>query len=220
MKKLLITSVIFGALAIQGCATSGTGTTTGKAASTGIGALAGAAAGAIIGATTGSNHVGRDAVIGAAVGAVGGYVWNTHMQNQKEKMEAATAGTDVTVVKTADNRLKMEIPADAGFATGQYSIQPRLQSVLNTLATTLNQNNTTVIYVVGHTDSTGSDSINYPLSLNRANSTKNYLVSHGVSASRFTTEGKGSVEPIASNNTEAGRAQNRRVEIYVGQPAS
>ena len=220
MKKTLLISTLIGALALQGCATGAMQQPQGAGKSTAIGAVLGAAAGAIIGSTTGSNHVGRDAVIGAAVGGLGGYVWNNQMAKQQAALETATAGTGIDVQRTADNRIKMDIPADAGFATNQAMIQPRLQTVLNTVASTLNANNTTVVYVVGHTDSSGSDAINYPLSQRRAESTRNYLVNKGVSGSRFTTEGKGSTQPVSSNDTVAGRADNRRVEIFVGQPAS
>ena len=220
MKKLLITSVIIGAISLQGCATYNNGNPPGAGMAAGIGALAGAAAGAIIGSTTGSDKVGRDAAIGAAVGALGGYVWNNQMEKQRAAMETATAGTGIDVSRTADNQLKLEIPADAGFAVNQAYIQPRLQTVLNTFANTLNTNKTTVVRIVGHTDNTGYDAINYPLSKRRADSTKAYLVNKGVNESRFKTEGKGSTQPIASNATEAGRAENRRVEIFVGQPAN
>ena len=220
MKKLLITSVIIGAISLQGCATYNNGNPPGAAASAGIGALAGAAASAIIGSTTGSDKIGRDAAIGAAVGALGGYVWNSQMEKQRAAMETATAGTGIDVSRTPDNRLKLEVPADAGFAVNQATIQPRLQTVLNTFANTLNANKTTLVDIVGHTDNTGSDAINYPLSQRRADSTKNYLVAKGVSSGRITTAGKGSTQPIASNATEAGRAENRRVEIFVGQPST
>ena len=220
MKKLLIASVVMGTIGLQGCASYNNGNAPGAGVSTGIGALAGAAAGAIIGSTTGSDHVGRDAAIGAAVGAVGGYVWNNQMEKQRVAMEQATAGTGIDVERTPDNQLKLDIPTDAGFAVNQATIQPRLQTVLNTFASTLNTNKTTVVHIVGHTDNTGSDAINYPLSQRRADSTKNYLVAKGVSSNRFTTVGKGSTQPITSNATEAGRAQNRRVEIFVGQPAN
>ena len=219
MKKTLLISTLIGALALQGCATN-TMQPQGAGKSTAIGAVLGAAAGAIIGSTTGSNHVGRDAVIGAAVGGLGGYVWNNQMEKQRAAIEQATAGTGIEVTQTADNRIKMDIPADAGFSTNQAVIQPRLQTVLTTVGSTLNANSTTVVYVVGHTDSSGSDAINYPLSQRRAESTRNYLVNKGVSGSRFTTEGKGSTQPVSSNDTVAGRADNRRVEIFVGQPAS
>lgn len=221
MKKVLLISALIATIGVQGCATDGTATQPqGAVKSTGIGAVLGAAAGAIIGSTTGSHHVGRDAVIGAVLGGAGGYVWNYKMEQQQAALEKATAGTGIDVQRTADNRIKMDIPSDAGFATNQATIQPRLVTVLNTVASTLKTNNTTVVYVVGHTDSSGTDAINYPLSQNRADSTKNYLVGKGVSSARITTEGKGSTQPVASNDTAAGKAQNRRVEVYVGQPAT
>ncbi len=218
MKKIILASALVSTLFVQGCAT-GTMQPQGATNSAAIGAVIGAAAGAIIGSTTGSKHVGRDAVIGAAVGGLGGYVWNAQMEKQQAALEKATAGTGIDVERTADNRIKMDIPADAGFATGQSTLQLRLQTVLNTVASTLNTNNTTVVYVVGHTDNTGSDSINFPLSMRRAESTRNYLVNKGVSSSRFTVEGKGATQPVSSNDTVSGRADNRRVEVFVGQLA-
>lgn len=220
MKRTLLTATLVGALTLQGCATNGMQQPQGASTSAAIGAAIGAATGAIIGKTTGSKHVGRDAIIGAILGGVGGYVWNSQMEKQKAALEKATAGTGIDVERTADNRIRMEIPADAGFATNQANIQPRLQSVLNTVASTLNTNNTTVVYVVGHTDNTGSDATNYPLSTRRAESTRNYLLGKGVASSRFTIDGMGSSQPIANNGTTTGRAENRRVEIFVGQPAS
>jgi outer membrane protein OmpA-like peptidoglycan-associated protein len=92
--------------------------------------------------------------------------------------------------------------------------------VLGQFATTLQQNQVTQVAIIGHTDSTGSDAINNPLSFDRANATRDYLVSRGVAASRIATDGRGSREPIADNSTPAGRAMNRRVEIYVAEPAS
>jgi outer membrane protein OmpA-like peptidoglycan-associated protein len=158
-------------------------------------------------------------VIGAGAGALGGYIWSTRMQEQKRTMEAATAGTGIGVSQTADNRLKLDVPADAGFATGSATVSPTLQRVLGQFASTLNANPVTAVAIVGHTDSTGSDAVNNPLSVNRANSTRDFLVARGVSPARFATDGRGSREPIADNSTAAGRAANRRVEIYVAEPA-
>jgi outer membrane protein OmpA-like peptidoglycan-associated protein len=135
-------------------------------------------------------------------------------------MEAATAGTGIGVSQTADNRLKLDIPADAGFASGRATLSPTLVRVLGQFATTLQQNQGTQVAIIGHTDSSGSDAINNPLSFDRANATRDYLVSRGVSAARIATDGRGSREPIADNSTPAGRAMNRRVEIYVAEPAS
>jgi outer membrane protein OmpA-like peptidoglycan-associated protein len=83
----------------------------------------------------------------------------------------------------------------------------------------LNANPTTSVRIIGHTDSTGSDAVNDPLSVNRASSARNYLADRGVAASRIVIDGRGSREPLADNGSEAGRAKNRRVEIFVGEPA-
>lgn len=191
-----------------------------KAKGTGIGAVGGAAAGAIIGAVTGSNNVARDAAIGAVVGAAGGYLWSSHMEKQKQEMEKATAGTGVEVSKTADNQLKLEVPGDFSFDTGRADIKPNMRPILDRFAKTLNENKATHIRVVGHTDNTGSDAVNDPLSVNRAASTRNFLGDRGVATSRISIDGRGDHNPIASNDTAEGRARNRRIEIFVGEPGS
>ena len=153
------------------------------------------------------------------MGGTGTYLWSNHMEKQKQQMQAATAGTPVQVTQTADNRLKINVPADAGFATGSATLNANMYSVLNTLATTLNQNPVTTVSIIGHTDSTGTDAINNPLSLNRATAATNYLVSRGVASNHIMTSGAGSTQPVASNATVDGRAQNPRVEIYVAEAA-
>lgn len=183
------------------------------------GAGIGAVAGAVLGSRSGSGGAARGAVIGGALGAGGGYLWSKRMQEQKAEMERATAGTGVAVTQTQDNRLKLDIPSDISFATGRSDISPSFAPVLSRFATTLNQNPVTQITIVGHTDSTGNDAINNPLSLDRANSARDYLVSRGVARQRIMTDGRGSHEPIASNASEPGRARNRRVEIFVAEPA-
>lgn len=186
------------------------------------GAGIGAAAGAVIGAVTGDEDRGRraatGAAIGAGVGAAGGYIWSKRMEQQKAEMEQATAGTGIDVEKTADNQIRVMIPSDAGFDVNRADIKPQLATVLTKFAESMRTNPATSIRIIGHTDSTGSDAINDPLSRERALSTRDYLVARGVGSSRIATEGRGSREPIASNNTESGRAQNRRVEIYVAEP--
>ncbi|HMP10246.1 OmpA family protein [Hydrogenophaga sp.] len=182
------------------------------------GAAIGAAAGAVLGAVTGgSRSAATGAVIGAGAGAIGGYIWSQKMQEQKAAMERATAGTGIAVSQTADNRLRLDVPADAGFDVGRSTVRPNLARVLDQFAGTLNAHNVTTVTIVGHTDSSGSDAVNNPLSLDRANAARDYLVGRGVSPSRFATEGRGSREPVADNATAAGRAQNRRVEIYVAE---
>jgi outer membrane protein OmpA-like peptidoglycan-associated protein len=141
------------------------------------------------------------------------------MENQKRTMEQATQGTGVQVSQTADNRLKLEIPSDISFDTNRADIKPNLRPVLDRFATTLNQNPATTVSIIGHTDNTGSDAINQPLSVERAAHTRDYLTTRGVSATRIVVEGRGENEPIASNDDNAGRARNRRVEIYVSEAA-
>ncbi|OIQ78442.1 putative lipoprotein YiaD precursor [mine drainage metagenome] len=202
------------ALSLGGCANMSE-----SQKSTASGAGIGAAAGAVIGALTAGGNTGKSAatgaVAGAAVGALGGYLWNQHLEKQKQDLQAASAGTGVQVTQTQDNRLKMNIPADAGFATGSAHLNPRMYAILESLATGLNQNPAETVQVFGFTDSTGTDAINYPLSENRAVTVKNFLVSRGVAAQRIATQGLGPQNPVASNATVAGRAANRRVEIFV-----
>ena len=184
----------------------------------GIGTLVGVAAAGVTGG--GGKATRRGAVAGAAVGALGGYIWSTRMQEQKRAMEEATAGTGVAVVQTPDNRLKLEVPSDISFDTNRADIRPEFQTILDQFATSLSQHTATLVTIVGHTDSTGSDAVNNPLSVNRAASTREYLASRGVDPQRIAIDGRGSYEPIAENSTAAGRARNRRVEIYVAEPAA
>lgn len=217
MNKLTITSITSAALialTLSGCANMSE-TQKGTAQGAGIGAVAGALLGA---ATGGSKGAATGAVLGGAVGAGGGYIWSKKMQDQKIAMEQATAGTGVAVSQTTDNRLKLDIPSDVSFDVGRSAIKSNFAPILNQFATSLNQNPVTTVTIIGHTDSTGSDAINNPLSIDRANSTRNYLVARGVAANRVATDGRGSREPIADNNTNEGRAKNRRVEIYVAEP--
>ena len=211
--KLALLCLVLSSLA--GCANMNE-TQQGTAKGAGIGALAGAVLGA---ASDGSKGARRGALIGGALGAGGGYMWSQKMQQQKADMERATAGTGVAVSQTADNRLKLDIPSDVSFATGRSDISSSFAPVLNQFATSLNQNPVTTVTIIGHTDNTGSDAINNPLSVDRANSARDYLVSRGVARNRFQTEGRGSREPIADNSNPATRAKNRRVEIYVAEPA-
>ena len=218
MKKAFTTNIACAALAVfglSGCANMSE-TQRGTAQGAGIGALAGAVLG---GATGGSRGAATGAVLGGAVGAGGGYIWSKRMQDQKIAMERATAGTGVAVSQTADNRLKLDIPSDVSFDVGRAAIKPNFAPVLTHFATSLNQNPITSVTIVGHTDSTGSDAVNNPLSFDRANSARDYLVGRGVAAQRIATDGRGAREPIADNSSAQGRGKNRRVEIYVAEPA-
>ncbi|HPU11400.1 MAG TPA: OmpA family protein, partial [Ottowia sp.] len=150
----------------------------------------------------------------------GGYAWSRYMENKRVQMQQATAGTGVQVTQTPDNQLKLHIPNDISFQTGRADLEPRLRPILDQFAQGLGQQPGTEVFIVGHADSTGSDAINNPLSQQRANSVRDYLVSRGADSRIIRTEGRGSREPVASNATDAGRAQNRRVEIFLSERAS
>ena len=215
MRKLLISTLV-ASIALTGCANM---SETQKGTATGAGI--GAGLGAIIGATTaggGGSRAATGAALGGIAGAVAGNIWSKKMEAQKQQMEQATQGTGVQVSQTPDNRLKLEIPSDISFETGRSDIQPNFRAILDKFASSLNDNPATMVTIVGHTDNTGSDAINNPLSLDRAARTRDYLTTRGVAPARFTIDGRGSHEPVASNDTNAGRAKNRRVEIFVAQP--
>jgi outer membrane protein OmpA-like peptidoglycan-associated protein len=196
------------AVLLTGCATA-----TPEQKGAGTGALIGAVAGQILG------HDSRSSAIGAGLGALGGYVWSKNMEDKKRAMEQATAGTGTVVTQTSDNQLKLTIPNDISFDTGRHDIKPNLRPILDQFAQGLSQQPSTEVRIIGHTDNTGSDAVNNPLSVNRAQSTRDYLVARGVSSSRITIDGRGEREPIADNTTEAGRARNRRIEIFLAERA-
>lgn len=181
---------------------------------TATGAGIGAIAGAVIGSATGGK-AGTGAAVGAAVGAVAGNLWSKRMEDKRREMERATAGTGVEVVRTDDNQLKLEVPSDISFAVNSAAIEPRLRPVLDAFAGGLGSEPQMRVRVVGHTDNTGSDAINDPLSLRRAESVRDYLSDRGVATSRIEVSGRGSREPVATNDTPEGRAKNRRVEIFL-----
>lgn len=218
MKRIM---AVASALTLSVGALSGCANMSETERTTGTGAAIGAVAGGLIGAATAGGNRGKSAAtgaaIGAAIGAGGGYLWSQRMQEQKAAMEQATQGTGVNVTQTADNQLKLEIPSDISFDPGRYDIKPNLRPVLDRFATTLNQNPVTNITIIGHTDNTGSDAVNNPLSVNRAAATRDYLVARGVASNRIAIDGRGSREPIADNTTTVGRAMNRRVEIFVAE---
>jgi outer membrane protein OmpA-like peptidoglycan-associated protein len=220
MKKIIIslTALSLAASGLSGCANM-----TETQRDTGTGAAVGAVAGAVIGGATGGGNKGKSAAtgaaVGAALGAAGGYLWSNHMREQKAAMEQATAGTGVEVTQTPDNQLKLDIPSDISFDTGRYDIKPNMRPVLDRLAASLTQHPVTTVSIVGHTDSTGSDAINNPLSVNRAAATRDYLQERGVRGSRMSIDGRGSHQPVADNASEAGRAENRRVEVFIAEAA-
>lgn len=188
---------------------------------TATGAGVGAGIGAILGGTTGGGGGKRaagGAAIGGAAGAIIGNIWSNRMENQKRAMEQATQGTGIQVSQTADNRLKLEIPSDISFDSNRSDIKANFRPVLDRFTTTLLDNPATTVSIIGHTDNTGSNAVNDPLSVDRAAHTRDYITDRGVSRARFSVAGRGESQPIASNDSDSGRARNRRVEIYVAEP--
>jgi len=210
MKKFVLATAA-AALVLSGCA--GMSDTQ---RNTGIGAGVGALAGAAIASGTGG-RAGTGAAVGAGVGALGGYLWSQRMEAQKREMQAATQGTGIAVTQTPNNELKLAIPSDVSFDTGRSAIKPNFAPILNQFANGLRNNPNAEVRIIGHTDNTGSDAINNPLSIERAASTRDYLIARGVSPAAFRIEGRGAREPVADNASDTGRAQNRRVEIFVGE---
>lgn len=212
--KILVTSVVM-TLLLGGCANMSEtqkGTAKGAAIGAGAGAVVGAIAGKGKGAAIG-------AVVGGAAGAVAGNVWTKRQEEQKRQMEEATAGTGVAVTQTADNQLKLDIPSDISFDVNRTDIKPNFRAILDTFATGLANNTRSKVTIIGHTDSSGTDAINNPLSLNRAASVRDYLTVRGIASDRFAIEGRGSREPLVANDTAVNKAKNRRVEIFVAEPA-
>ncbi len=187
---------------------------------TATGAGVGAGVGAVIGgAQSGGKGVRNGALIGGALGALGTYVWSSRMEEQKRAMEEATQGTGVEVVRTNENLLMLDIPSDISFDVNRADIRGDFRPILDRFAQSLVANPRAMVQIIGHTDSTGNDTINNPLSVNRAASTRDYLVARGVPIGQIQIDGRGSREPVAENTTSSGRARNRRVEIYVGESA-
>ncbi len=180
-----------------------------------IGAGGGAVLGAIVGKLAGNTAVG--AAVGTAVGAGAGVLIGKKMDKVKAQAEAVK-NAQVQEVQDANGLDAVKVTFDSGilFATNKYDLSTTAKNSLAEFARVLNTNNDCDVAIIGHTDSTGSDAINQPLSVNRANSVEAYLKSCGVRATQIkSVEGQGSTNPVADNSTEAGRKQNRRVEIYM-----
>lgn len=173
----------------------------------------GAVTGAVIGAATSSKKDRtKGALIGAAVGgaAAGGYGY--YVDTQEAKLRQTLQGTGVQVQRNGDN-LTLIMPGNITFASNSADISSSFYPTLNSLVQVFKEFNKNGIEIVGHTDSTGSMQLNQDLSNRRAQSVAAYLTANGVAASRISAFGVGPNQPIASNDTAAGRAQNRRVEI-------
>lgn len=155
----------------------------------------------------------------AAAPAAPANSWTARLAALKTDLETSTKGTGVVIEQTADNQLHVVIPNELSFDTGRANVKRNLAQVLDKVAEGLKSATAASVRVVGHTDNTGSEEGNERLSVSRADSVRNHLVARGVSTTAITTDGRGSREPLADNGTAAGRAQNRRVEIFVAEKA-
>lgn len=215
MKKIIISLFLGCILILAGCAAPGTMTKTQQGSA--IGATGGAVVGAILGQAIGHNTKGTliGAAIGAAVGGAGGYGVGQMMDKQEQEMRDALARSEAAAVKREGNLLSVTFKGDVTFATNSTEIRPELYTEINRVARILNQYPDTLISVEGHTDNKGSDEYNLKLSQRRADAVKTLLTLRGVAADRIDAFGYGKTMPIATNDTEAGRQMNRRVEIRI-----
>jgi len=212
--KIAITALAAAAVVLAGCAQMEDMATSPEKAKTRQGAGYGAAAGAVVGLLSAGNNPFKSAMIGAAAGALIGGSVGYYMDKQEAKLRQQMAGTGVDVVRKGDN-ITLDMPGGVTFAFNSSDLNSQFYPVLDKVAATLAEYDKTVIEVAGHTDSVGSDAYNQQLSERRASSVAAYLGSHGVQQARMVTIGAGEVHPVASNDTEDGRAQNRRVEITI-----
>lgn len=179
----------------------------------GTGALIGTAAGAIVGSTTHAK-TSTAMLVGAGLGALAGGGVGAYMDNQEAKLRQRLEGTGVSVTRVGDN-IVLNMPSNITFDTDQDHIKPAFYPTLDSVAIVLHEFNRTHVEVDGHTDSDGSDAYNEDLSLRRAGSVADYLESQNLNPHRFEVAGMGKRQPIATNATAEGKAQNRRVEIHI-----
>ena len=213
-RKLAVLAIA--AVYLAGCTTTDPYTGEQKVSNTAGGAMIGAGLGAAAGLLIGNNPTQRRnaALIGAGVGALAGGAIGNYMDTQEAELRAQLQGTGVSVTRVGD-RIVLNMPSNITFATDQDQVIPPFYATLDSVAIVLNKFNKTLVDVDGHTDSTGSAAHNQALSERRAQSVANYLAGRGVDPRRMSAVGYGFTRPIASNDTEIGRAENRRVEIAI-----
>ena len=216
--KRLMTFVAISALALSGCATTSE-TDDGGNDKAVTGAIVGGILGAVVANNTGKKSR-QKSVLGAVAGATaGGLIGNSMDKKEAQIRQIASDrnAKEMEVERVREDMLKISVSSEASFSTASYTLKPEFKPTLDKVADVLYNDPNQRIQIVGHTDSRGSNSYNQTLSERRAAATGKYLISQGVTSSQITTSGRGESEPRADNGTAAGRAQNRRVEIFLQQ---
>jgi outer membrane protein OmpA-like peptidoglycan-associated protein len=211
--KIALGATVLAGLALSGCVTDPE-TGNRRISKAAIGGVGGALGGYLLGDLLGGRSDRTEKIVGAGIGAIAGAGVGAYMDAQEKKLREQTAGTGVDVVRQGDELL-LRMPSGITFATNEAAIQPQFRTTLDQVAATLTEYPKTMIDVLGHTDSDGSEAYNQALSERRAQSVASYLGSHGVASVRIATRGYGEMQPIASNETPEGKQQNRRVEIKI-----
>lgn len=206
-KKL---TVAVAAVSLTGAGLTGCASMNNTARGGAVGAGVGGAIGAVIGNNTGSTA--RGAIIGAVIGGAAGAVIGRQMDRQAEQIDQTVPGAEVQRVGEG---IAVTFESGILFPYDSDQLLPAGRSNIQALARSLQQYPGSEVLIVGHTDATGSDQYNQSLSLRRAESAAAYLASQGVPRARIRTAGRGETEPVASNETDAGRQQNRRVEVAI-----
>lgn len=212
--KTKIIAGLMAALMAAGCVTVDpvTGERDPNRAATG--AIIGAVGGAALGTLAGGNDR-RNALIGAGVGALAGAAIGDYMDDQEQTLRARLAGTGVGVTRVSESQILLNFPADLTFDFDRADVKGQFVPTIQNVGGILSRYQQTTIDVVGHADSVGADAYNQQLSERRAFAVSSVLLNAGVIRQRLVAQGAGESRPIADNGSPAGRARNRRVEVYI-----
>lgn len=210
VKRLTLTCVVLITTIITGCATDDPNRRT----------KTGAAIGAVVGAVAGNQSSSSNGkYVGALVGALTGAAIGNYMDDQQRKLESKLAlerrNNQVAITRIDEQTLRLDVRSEASFDINSAALRKDFRDSIETMADIIGEFDQTAVHVIGHTDSTGTQSYNQQLSEKRATSVSRYLSRNGVERQRMRYSGRGENRPIDSNSTSSGRSKNRRVEIYL-----
>ncbi len=215
IKPIITGTLCASVIILAGCSTINPYTGEKQTAKSTTGALIGATAGALLGYATADKEKRKErALKGAGIGAITGGSVGYYMDVQEAKLKEKLAGTGVSVTRNGDD-IMLNMPSNITFASGSASLSPEFYSALDGVVMVLNEYESTLVTVEGHTDNTGSDDFNLDLSKKRAVAVAEYLRNKGIVEERLAATGSGESKPVTDNDTEATRAQNRRVEVSI-----